>query len=113
MTILHDDDISTEDRKTVQGMTASQMGGLQWKCYNAQNFYGWEADKVVAVTTGASTLEMITRARSQLCVVMVNSSLESPRLHYNENCTRSFQEAVQEGLAQMAPTGDSPPRHMS
>ena len=103
MTILHDNDISSEDLKTVQGMTTSGVvEGSQWKCYNADNFYGWEADNVVAVSTGFSILEMITRARNRLCVVMVDSQLDnwSTSLCYNENCTRGLQEAVQEGLVQ-------------
>ena len=103
VTILHDNDISSENLKTVQGMTTSQTGGeegSQWKCYNADNFYGWEADKVVAVSTGLSILEIITRARTHLYVVMVDSKLEQTRLRYNWVCTRGFQKAVQEGLVQ-------------
>ena len=103
VTILHDNDISLEDLKTVQGMTTFQSGGKegsQWKCYNADNFYGWEADNIVAVSTGSSILEMITRARNRLCVVMVDSKLESRGLGYNEVYTRGFQKAVQEGLVQ-------------
>ena len=101
VTILHDNDITSEDLKTVQGMTTSEPGvveGSQWKCYNAENFYGWEADKVVAVSTGFSILEMITRARNRLCVVMVDSKLELTR--HKEVWTRGFQKAVQEGLVQ-------------
>ena len=103
MTILHDNDISPEDLKTVQGMTTSQSGGeegSQWKCYNADNFYGWEADNIVAVSTGVSILEMITRARNHLCVVMVDSKLKSTSLGYNEFCKLGFQNAFQEGLVQ-------------
>ena len=85
-------------------MTTSQSrrdeGSSRWKCYNADNFYGWEADNIVAVSTGSSILEMITRARNRLCVVMVDSKLESRGLGYNEVYTRGFQQAVQEGLVQ-------------
>ena len=103
VTILHDNDISSENLKTVQGMTTSQAEGeegSQWKCYTADNFYGWEADKIVAVSTGFSILEMITRARTHLYVVMVDSKLESTSLRYNEVCKCGFQKAVQEGLVQ-------------
>ena len=103
VTILHDNDISSEDLKTVKGMTTSQSRGEEgshWKCYIADNFYGWEEDKIVAVSTGFSILEMITRARNRLCVVMVDSKLESRGLGYNEVYTRGFQKAVQEGLVQ-------------
>ena len=103
VTILHDNDISSEDLKTVQGMTTSQTGGEEsshWKYYNADNFYGWEADRIVAVSTGFSILEMITRARTHLYVVMVASKLESTSLRYNDVCKCGFQKAVQEGLVQ-------------
>ena len=87
----------------MQGLTTSQSRkeeGSRWKCYNADNYYGWEADNIVAVSTGSSILEMITRARNRLCVVMVDSKLESRGLGYNEVYTRGFQKAVQEGLVQ-------------
>ena len=75
MTILHEHDITTENLKTVKSMVATNQEA-QWRCYYAEIFYGSEADKVVAVSTGSSILEMITRARSHLCVVMVDSKLD-------------------------------------
>ena len=42
-----------------------------WDCYNAENFYGWEAERVVAVTSGANIMEVITRARTHLAVIFV------------------------------------------
>ena len=76
----------------------------QWKCYYAEIFYGSEADKVVAVSTGSSILEMITRARSHLCVVMVDSKLghlDSRGFKYTEVCRLGLHQAVKEGLVQL------------
>ena len=40
--------------------------GGPWECYHAFNFFGWEAERVVAVTNGYDMMEMITRARTHL-----------------------------------------------
>ena len=53
-----------------------RFGGL-WECYNVNGFYGWEADKVVVVTCGTgSTLEEVTRVRTQLILILVESEDE-------------------------------------
>ena len=45
--------------------------GGSWDCYNAHKFYGWEANSVVAATTGAGNiLEMLTRAKTRLIVIL-------------------------------------------
>ena len=31
--------------------------GGPWDCYSADNFYGWEAERVVAVTSGLNTMQ--------------------------------------------------------
>merc|ERR1719510_722811 len=41
--------------------TGKEKGG-NWDCSEAENFTGWEADTVVAVTSGWDILEMMTRA---------------------------------------------------
>ena len=103
MTILHEHDITTENLKTVKSMVACNQEA-EWKCYYAEIFYGSEADKVVAVSTGSSILEMITRARSHLCVVMVESKLdhlEGTGFKYTEVCRLGLHQAVKEGLVQL------------
>ena len=44
--------------------------GGPWECYYANNFYGWEADRVVAVTTGCNILEVATRAKRELILIL-------------------------------------------
>ena len=66
-------------------------------CYNACGFYGWEAERVVAVTSGGSRLsEMITRARIHLAVVLVDCGLDD----LYERTMEQFQQAVDEGLVE-------------
>ena len=67
------------------------------KCYNACGFYGWEAERVVAVTSGGSRLvEMITWARIHLAVVLVDCGLDD----LYEKAVEQFQQAVDEGLVE-------------
>ena len=68
------------------------------KCYNACGFYGWEAERVVAVTSGGSRLllEMITRARIHLAVVLVDCGLD---ILYERTLEQS-QQAVDGGLVE-------------
>ena len=57
--------------------------GGPWECYNAENFFGWEAERVVAVTTGvASFLEMTTRAKRELILILVEPEREEDREWY-------------------------------
>ena len=52
-----------------------QKEGGPWKGNSAGNFYGWEANKIVAVTSGESIMELITRAQTRLCVVLVEGMI--------------------------------------
>ena len=38
---------------------------------DAEDFFGWEADRVIAVTGGDYIMELMTRARTRLCGVLV------------------------------------------
>ena len=73
VTILHDA-VPGSLRKLVKDQ-GKEAGG-PWECYYAGNFYGWEAEKVLAVTSGGHVLEMITRARTHLAVILVNCLAE-------------------------------------
>ena len=54
-TILYDLEIPTQLKKIVE-KHAMRAGG-SWDCHEARNFFGWEADNVVAVISGGYTLE--------------------------------------------------------
>ena len=67
------------------------------KCYNACGFYGWEAERVVAMTSGGfCLLEMITRARIHLAVVLVDCGLDN----LYERTMEQFQHAAAKGLVE-------------
>ena len=36
-----------------------------WECYDAKDYYGWEADRVVVVTEGTNIMELISMARTR------------------------------------------------
>ena len=46
--------------------------GGPWECYKADDFYGCEAERVVAVTSRDNILEMATRARTELILIIAN-----------------------------------------
>ena len=61
------------------------MGG-PWDCYEAHEFFGSEADRVVAVIDGFYMMEMITRARIRLAVILATNNVNSNiRKHFQEN----------------------------
>jgi len=86
---------SAESHKTkIKEMLKKQHAedGKQWECYHSDNFFGWEAERVVAVTDGTNIMEMITRAQLSLCVILADSS---------EAKIDNFRQAAQEGLIEM------------
>ena len=57
--------------------------GGPWECYQAGDFYGWEAERVVAVTTGLDTfLEMATRAKTELILILAEPEREEYKKSY-------------------------------
>ena len=60
---LLDDYLLPSSMKKICDSYRKEKGG-PWECYYANNFYGWEADRVVAVTTGCNILEVVTRAKT-------------------------------------------------
>ena len=56
--------------------------GEAWECNRAVQFYGWESDHVVAVTTGGHTLEMATRAKTRIILILVEAEREGYKKDY-------------------------------
>ena len=69
------------------------LGFPGWECYYANNFYGWEADRAVAVGRGNSIMEMITRAKNLLAVIIVEG-----RHNLYAKTKEYFQQAAEQGL---------------
>ena len=71
--------------------------GGPWKCYHARNYYGWEAKRVVSVTNGYNIMEVITRARTHLSVILVE---DRNRMYYAKT-KEFFKQAAELGLTDM------------
>ena len=91
-TILYDTALPGSITKMAKEQ-GKEAGG-PWNCYFAGSFYGWEADRVVAVTSGGNLMEMITRAKTVLAVIIVDD-----RYHY-ATTQEYFQQAVDQGLVE-------------
>ena len=72
-TILYDYYGLSNSIKKMAQEQVKEVGG-PWECYRADNYYGWEAERVVAVTGGWNLMEEITRARTHLSVNLVEGS---------------------------------------
>merc|ERR1712037_316546 len=75
--------------------------GGPWECYDAFNFYGWESEAVVAVTTGASTLEMATRAKTKLILILAEAKDKDWKKFYADY-QKHFQVAADKGLVDLS-----------
>ena len=82
--------------------------GGPWECYHGSEFFGWESDKVVAVTTGISTtLEMATRAKTQMVMILAEPKRELPGNweDWEKNYAdyqKHFQDAAGKGLVKLS-----------
>ena len=80
-----------------------KAAGAHWDCYHAWNFYGWEAEQVVIVTGGGNNLmESITRAKTKLYIVLVDSG----SINFYSKTKGYFQKAVEEGLVEIMNLND-------
>ena len=100
-TLLYDGFLPSSMREICQ-MNGKENGG-PWECYDAFEFIGWESNKVVAITTGRfDTLGMVTRAKTQLIVI-----LAEPAENYHffkqfyANYQRHFHAAADRGLVEL------------
>merc|ERR1711963_1096146 len=74
-----------------------KVKGGPWECYNALNFFGWEAQKVVAVTTGLDILEEATRAKTELILILAEPEKEEHKKFY-QKIQAMIKAAEDEGL---------------
>ena len=71
--------------------------GGPWDCWDAFSFYGWEDERVAVVTNGYNIMELITRARTHLSVILVDC-LEEPCYAKHKEY---LQQAADLGLVEM------------
>ena len=78
----------------------SKKEGGHWESYNTRDCTGWEADKVVVVTCGDKRiLEMITRAKTHLNLILAKPERENA-IKYYEVWQNNLAEAADEGLVE-------------
>jgi len=98
-TLLYERDLPSSMIKICESH-GKEKGG-PWECYDAFNFYGWEAERVVVVTTGNINIpEMATRAKTELILILAEPEEEFLKEDYQE-----FQEEIKaaedEGLVDL------------
>ena len=100
ITILYDplpDAMKITVKKSIKKLVIEQGKDKRgpWERHLASQFYGWEAEKVVAVINGESNyVEQITRARTHLAVILLGERYNRDYL----NIRRHFRQAANEGL---------------
>ena len=74
--------------------------GGPWECYEANNFFGWEAERVVAVTTGFYILEEASRAKTELILIFAKPEREVFKDDYGHHADNrmDIKSAADEGL---------------
>ena len=93
-TILHEEDgLPNWIKKHLKLQRIEAQG--TWECHPAPNFYGGEAEKVVAVTVGDHIMELITRAKTNLSVILVGTNFKY------EETKEYFQQAADHGLVEI------------
>ena len=81
-TLLYDGDLSYSMIEICESH-GKEKGG-PWECYHVDNFFGWEAERVVAVTTGLNFLEMATRAKRELILILAEPERRKLKKSYHE-----------------------------
>ena len=81
-TLLYDMDLPFSMKEICESH-GKEKGG-PWECYNAGNFFGWEAERVVAVTIGLNFLEMATRAKRELILILAEPEKEEYKEDYQD-----------------------------
>ena len=97
-TILYDNRIPSSIEKLVKEQ--GREAGGPWECHNASSFYGWEAERVVVVSNGVNMMELITRARTHLSVILVGTTRKYMRSYYAET-KKYFRQAAELGLVEI------------
>ena len=77
-----------------------KAAGAHWDCCHVSNFYGWEHERIIIATDGSNLMEMITRAKTMLCILLVDDGY-----HYSD-IKGYFQQAAEEGLVEIVKLND-------
>ena len=89
-------DLPPSMRAICRAMTKKEGG--HWESYNPRDCTGWEADKVVAVTSGdRRLLEMVTRAKTHLVLILVKGRMGK----FYEVWQKNLEKAADSGLVDL------------
>ena len=77
-----------------------KKAGGPWDCYHAFDYFGWEDGRVVAVTGGNYILELITRGRTMLNILLVDYHNKHDNDYY-ATIKEYFKQAAEQGLVEM------------
>ena len=94
-TLLYDVELPSSMIKICKNH-GKEKGG-PWECHSATNFFGWEADRVVAVTGGGYILEPATRGRTELILILAEPEEQECKEDYQET-KGNIKDAADEGL---------------
>ena len=99
-TLLYDEYDLPSSMKAICKRHGKEKGG-PWECYNASNFFGWEAERVVAVTTGRGNIpEQATRTKTELILVLAEPEEEERKTYY-KRIREVIKAAADEGLVDL------------
>ena len=92
VTVLYD--LYLPPRIEVIVKVKGKKAGGPWECHKASTFYGWEAERVVVVTNGDHIMELITRGRTHLAIILVDGGRNNQYAQFKKH----FQQAECLGL---------------
>ena len=97
-TLLYDPCLPPSMKKICESNGKAKGG--PWECFKAFHFFGGESESVVAVTTGGNVLEMATRAKTQLILILAEPETEDKEKFY-AGFQKHFQAAADKGLVEL------------
>ena len=90
-TLLYDEYLLPSSMQEICESHGKEKGG-PWECYYVSNFYGWEAERVVAVALWEfDILEMATRAKRELILIIAKEG----------SIKENIKAAAEEGLVDL------------
>ena len=73
LTILFEHGLPTDSFEAIVEVQG-KSSGEPWDCFEASRYFGWEAERIVAVTDETALLEMVTRAKTHLAIILVDGN---------------------------------------
>ena len=94
-------EVLSELEKRTRGWAKMEPRSKSWEYNSPHTYYGWEADNVILLTTYDYNMEMITRARQRLLVIVVQSIGNNFYKASKEGFIAYFYKAAKQGLIEV------------